>query len=343
MGYVDTPEVKKRHEKTVWWCAVIILPIMISVHSVYGWVFGLQAGRPGWFNPIMAPYFVLGAIVSGFSAMIIILSIVRQSFPTWKKFFPARMFKGLGIFLGFVTFLYIYFLFSELFTGQYAPPEADLAVWNDILWGRFKMLTWTVLVGGLFIPFWILFIQGVVKKICSIPLTVTAAVLINLSLWSIRYLIVVPSFYHPHLPYRISIYNATFLEWTILGGLWVFGIFLFTLLLKLVPVIELPEDIPIKTGSKYVFLPLISLPRVFKKLLISSTFILGLGMMFYGFSTWNSDYAVIKWLIGIFALCVIPLEICLIVPLEEVVRKKKFFIPASSKGYSQSVQKYLIK
>ena len=343
IGYVDTPEVQKRHEKTVWWCAVIILPIMISVHSVYGWVFGLHAGRPGWFNPIMAPYFVLGAIVSGFSAMIIILSIVRKSFPSWKRFFPPQMFKGLGIFLGFVTFLYMYFLFSELLTGQYAPPEADLAVWNDVLWGRFKILTWSVLVGGLFIPFWILFIQGVSKKICSITLTVVASVLINISLWSIRYLIVVPSFYHPHLPYRVSIYKATFLEWTIVGGLWIFGIFLFAILLKMVPVIELPENIPVKTGSKYVFIPLISLPRFFKKLLIIFTFVFGIGMMVYGFSTWRLDYAPIKWLIGIFALCVIPLEICLIVPLEEVERKKRFFIPTSVNRYTKSVRKYLIK
>jgi len=133
------------------------------------------------------------------------------------------------------------------------------------------------------------------------------------------------------------------LEWTIVGELWVFGILFFSILLKMVPVIELPEDIPVKTGSKYVFMPLISLPRFFKKLLIISTFVFGLGMMVYGFSTWNHDYAPIKWLIGIFALCVIPLEICLIVPLEEVERKKKFFIPTSANRYTQSVRRYLIK
>jgi molybdopterin-containing oxidoreductase family membrane subunit len=84
IGYVDTPEVRERHNRTAWWCAVIILPIMVSVHSVYGYIFGMQGGRPGWFNPIMAPYFVLGAIVSGFSAMIIIAWIVRLVFPFWK-------------------------------------------------------------------------------------------------------------------------------------------------------------------------------------------------------------------------------------------------------------------
>ncbi|NIN64882.1 MAG: hypothetical protein GTO63_09305, partial [Anaerolineae bacterium] len=179
IGYTDTPRVRKTHDRTVWWCAVIILPIMVSVHSVYGWVFGLQPGRPGWFNPIMAPYFVLGAIVSGFSAMIIIVAIVRKLYG-WHKFIPDRTFKGLGIFLGFVTWLYMYFMFSEILTGQYAPPEAELALWNDYLWGRFAWLSWPTLIGGLLFPFWLLFIQGANRRICSVPLTVTAGVFINL-------------------------------------------------------------------------------------------------------------------------------------------------------------------
>lgn len=343
IGYVDTPEVKKRHNRTVWWCAVIILPIMVSVHSVYGWVFGLQAGRPGWFNPIMAPYFVLGAIVSGFSAMIIIVAITRLAFPSWKRFLPPRMFKGLGTFLGFVTWLYMYFLFSELLTGQYGPPEADYSVWSDILWGRFSVFTWIVLVCGMFIPFWMLFIQGVNRKICSISLTVIAAVMINVALWSIRYLIVVPSFYHSHLPFKIASYQATFEEWTILGGTWIFAILFFTILLKLVPVIELPEDYPVKTGGKYVFMPLLAVPQILKKLLISATAIFGLGMMAYGFSTWQYDYAPVKWLIGIFSLCTIPLEVCIFVPREEMERRKIFFAAASVRRYGQSVHTYLIK
>ncbi|MFQ5803842.1 MAG: NrfD/PsrC family molybdoenzyme membrane anchor subunit [Candidatus Methylomirabilales bacterium] len=342
VGYVDTPEVRERHNRTVWWCAVIILPIMVSVHSVYGWVFGLQAGRPGWFNPIMAPYFVLGAIVSGFSAMIIIAAIVRRAFPTWKTFLPPRMFKGLGIFLGFVTWLYMYFLFSELLTGQYGPPEADHSVWSDILWGRWRAFTWIVLVGGMFIPFWMLFVQGVNRKICSIRLTVTAAVMINLALWSIRYLIVVPSFYHPHLPYKIAPYRPTFEEWTVLGGTWIFAILFFAILLKLVPVIELPEDVPVKTGHRYVLFPLIAVPRMGRTLLITATAIFGLSMMAYGFSSWQYDYAPVKWLIGIFSLCAIPLEICLVLPREEMERKTIFFPSTSVQRYSQSARTYLV-
>ncbi|MDH4032545.1 MAG: polysulfide reductase NrfD, partial [candidate division Zixibacteria bacterium] len=323
IGYQDTPKVRERHERSVWWSAVIILPIMVSVHSVYGYVFGLQAGRPGWFNPILAPYFVLGAIVSGFSAMIIIAAIVRKTFP-WKQFLPPRMFKGLGVFLGFVIWLYMYFLFSEILTGQYSPPEADNNVWSDILWGRFAILTWCALLGGLLIPFAALFIQGVTKRICSVALTVTAAVMCNIGLWCIRYLIVVPTFYHPHLPYRITPYVPTLEEGIVMGGTWVFAILFFSVLLKIVPVIELPEDTPIRTDSRFVLFPWITLPGRLKNLIIAGVTLFSVAMVVYGISTWQGDYAPLKWLTGIGLICIVPLLISVLIPREECARPPSF-------------------
>ena len=341
IGYQDTPEVRERHDRSIWWCAVIILPIMVSVHSVYGYVFGLQAARPGWFNPILAPYFVLGAIVSGFSAMIIIAAIVRLVFP-WKEFLPPRMFKGLGIFLGFVICLYMYFMFSEILTGQYSPPEADRAVWSDILWGRFRVLTWLTLIGGLFIPFVMLFIQGVNRKICSITLTVAAAVMTNIGLWCVRYLIVVPSFYHPHLPYEIAPYVPTFAEWAVIGGTWVFAVLFFAILLKTLPVIELPESIPVQTNRRFVFIPRIVLPGAVKTLLMAGTFVLAAGLVVYGITTWRGDYAPLKWLAGISIVCLIPLEACLVIPRRELSRPP-LFPHARADRYITSASRWLVR
>jgi molybdopterin-containing oxidoreductase family membrane subunit len=310
IGYNDSPGVRAIHDRTVWWCAVIILPIMVSVHSVYGWVFGLQPGRPGWFNPIMAPYFVLGAIASGFSAMIIVVAIIRKVYG-WQEIIPDRTFKGLGIFLGFVTWLYMYFLFSELLTGQYAPPEADYALWNDVLWGRFAHVTWPTLIAGFFLPFWLLFIQGCNPRICSMPLTIGAAAFINAALWMIRFLIVVPTFYNPHLPYRIAVYTPTFVEIFVMLGTWLFAIFFFSILLKICPVVELPEDIDIRGEEDFVLFPRLEVPGFVKRGLMVGTLAAGIAMMIFGFATWSHDYAPVKWLTGIFLLCALPLEACL--------------------------------
>lgn len=309
IAYSDSEGSRRTHDRVVWWCAVIILPIMVSVHSVYGYVFGLQAGRPGWYNPFLAPYFVLGAIVTGFSAIIVVVAILRRVF-RWQEYFPPRMFKGLGIFLGFVTLLYLYFFFSEQLTGQYNAPAAERAVSNDLLWGRFAWLTWSSVVGGLVIPFWALFIQGATPGFSSIPLTVACAILINVALWIKRFLVVVPSFYHPYLPYKVADYTPTLLEWTVMGGTWVFAIFSLSILVKLLPVVEIPPGFPLK--KNYAFQPGLVVSPAEKAVVVLLTVLAGIGMIAYGFATRDLDYAPVKWLTGILLLCAVPLEICLI-------------------------------
>ncbi|MFQ5866156.1 MAG: hypothetical protein ACE5IW_13120, partial [bacterium] len=195
-----------------------------------------------------------------------------------------------------------------------SAPEAEHSVWTDYLWGRFAPLTWPTLIGGLLFPFFLLFVQGCNPKICSIGLTVTAAILINLALWMIRYLIVVPSFYHPLLPYRVAPYMPTINELIVMLGTWIFAILFFTFLIKWLPVIELPESYEIKNGERYVFLHRIEVPAIVKKLLVLGTVLLGISLMVWGFATWMHDYAPVKWLTGIFLLCLVPLQICIVQP-----------------------------
>jgi len=326
LGYSDTPQSRQTHERVVWWLAVIILPIMVSVHSVYGYIFGLQAGRPGWFNPFQAPYFVLGAIVTGFSFVIIVLAILRQAFH-WQEVFPPRVFKGLGIFLGFVTWLYLYFLFSEWLTGTYAPPAAERMVFNDILFGRFAKITWPATILGMVIPFWIFFIQGANPRICSVKLTLLGAVPVFISMWIWRYLIVVPSFYHPHLPYKIAPYTPTFFDWSLIAGSFMFCTFLYTIMVKLVPVLELPEEIRLP-AQEYRLVARTPTPyeglrealAIFKKITIPLTILAGLGLIAMGIMTRENPPAPAIWVLGIVVLWTLPLQICVLPRREPAYR-----------------------
>jgi molybdopterin-containing oxidoreductase family membrane subunit len=308
LGYHDDSASRARHARVVWWMAVIIIPIMVSVHSVYGYIFGLQAGRPGWFNPFQAPYFVLGAIVSGFSAMIVVLAVIRKAFG-WDEIFHPRIFKGLGIFLGFVTLLYMYFLFSEYLTGLYASPHAERIVFHDLIFGRFALLLWTALLGGMVLPFALLFIQGVNRGICSVGLTVGAALLINLSLWTTRGLIVVPSFYHPHLSWPKVPYVPTFAEWSmVIGSVFLFG-FLLLVMVKLLPVLELSEEVAMEEQARPHPMP------VWKKVAVGSSLTAGVGLIAFGVS--HRDFAEIYhspvfWLAGIVVLWSVPFQICVL-------------------------------
>ena len=241
LGYEDTQEVRDRHEHTLFWLAICLIPIMISVHSVYGLFFGMLPGKGGWSNPLQAPYFVLGAIVSGFSAVIIVAAILRWVY-SWKEIFPDRVFKVFGIFLAFVVFLYLYFMLAEQLTAQYSNLHAEQGVSTSLLTGEFSEIFWPTTIFGLLLPFTYLFIQGVRRNYTSVVLTTVAAVLINIALWIKRFLIVVPGYYQHHLPLpRPSVpYSPTFTEGVVTFGSYAFAVFAFVLLMGLVPMVEMP-------------------------------------------------------------------------------------------------------
>ncbi|HEY7724389.1 MAG TPA: NrfD/PsrC family molybdoenzyme membrane anchor subunit [Anaeromyxobacteraceae bacterium] len=314
LGYTDTPEERHAHERVVRWCAVIILPIMVSVHSVYGFVFGLNPGRPGWFNPFQPPYFVLGAIVTGFSGVVVVAAALRSIYG-WQEVLPHRMFKGLGVFLGFVTLLYLYFLFAEILTGVYSPPEAEHGVFQDLLFGRFARIAWTATLGGMVVPFWILFVQGAHPRICRTWVVVVAAAPIFVAMWCWRYLITVPSFFHGHLPYRVVEYAPTPFDWSLVAATYAFCTFFYIALVKLLPILELPEEFVPERPALPARIPEYR-RRLFargKRAAVWSTVLLGAGLIAYGVSTRHDIRAPSPaiWIAGILALWTVPLQICL--------------------------------
>lgn len=307
LGYEDTAPTRALHERTLWWMAVLLLPIMVAVHSVYGLIFGIQAARPGWSNPLQAPYFVLGAIVSGFSAIILVAALLRWLF-RWEAELPARMFKGLGIFLGFVVLLYGYFVFTEQLTANYAAPTRELEVSRELLGGRFAVGFWPVVVIGLVVPFAALFIQGVTRRLVSIPLTVTAAALVNAAMWAKRFLLVVPTFSHPHLPLHAAQYTPTRFElWMVIVGTWGTALLVFTLLVKLLPTLELADataPLPASAVAPWY-------ASSVRRFAFWGTAAAGLALIAVGVGEHRLVGASALWVTGILFLISLPLQICL--------------------------------
>ena len=107
-------------------------------------------------------------------------------------------------------------------------------------------------VGLIVISFGILFGQFVRHKY-SIPLIVTAGVLVNLAAIGKRFLIVVPSQTHGSLlPYNVGVYNPTWVEYSIILGMFALGTLAYLLFVKVFPIMEIPESgkIERKEGGK---------------------------------------------------------------------------------------------
>jgi molybdopterin-containing oxidoreductase family membrane subunit len=306
-GYDGTRGERERHERTLFWLAIVLIPIMVSVHSVYGLFFGLLSSKAGWFNPLQAPYFVLGAVVSGFSAIIVVAALLRRAFG-WQDVLTDRLFRSFGLFLAFVVFLYLYFLVSEHLTAQYFPGTAEKAVSDSLLFGRFAPAFWLTVAVGLLLPFAYLLSQGIRNNAMNTGGTAAAALLINIAMFFKRVLLVVPAQYHTHLPLprEPALYSPSHAEIVIALGSYTFSALVFIGLLKLFPVIELPVTAEEDTEAFQPRRSSIRIPVILVSLLA------GLSMIAWGIATRNADFAPLKWLIGLLLLVAIPLENCLI-------------------------------
>jgi molybdopterin-containing oxidoreductase family membrane subunit len=307
LGYQNTPNEYKRHDKVLFWLALCLIPIMISVHSVYGLLFGMISAKVGWYNPLQAPYFVLGAIVSGFSAIIAIAAILRRLYD-WKSLLPDRIFQVFSIVLAFVVFLYLYFMLSEHITAQYLPKTGERAVSDALLTGRFSVLFWITTIVGLVLPLGYVVVKTLRKTEINIGMLAGAAILINVALWLKRYLLVVPTQYEPHLLTARPLieYIPTHTEWIVVLGSYIAATLVFMWLMRLLPIIEFPVDSNIDTDS----LPTVKSPS--RRIVTWLSLFLGLAMIFWGVVARESDYAPVKWLMGIIFLLIIPLSNCLI-------------------------------
>ena len=233
------PNERERIERIVWWASVFNFPIMVMVHTTVGWIFGLMVSRPGWYSSIMGPYYVAGAVLSGVASVVVVAAIYRRLFG-WQEYIKPKVFRGLGRFLSWMSIIYIYFMLAEFITVKYASPTAELKV--SMAWSNFEFawLYWFQVV-ALLVAFTIFFVNVVFPRLFRIGTTVFACVVVVITLWLTRFLIVVPSLTRPYLPYPAGSYTPTWVEWSIVGGTFVTVALLFVLFTKFFPIIPLTE------------------------------------------------------------------------------------------------------
>ncbi|OGT25319.1 MAG: hypothetical protein A2Z17_04520 [Gammaproteobacteria bacterium RBG_16_66_13] len=321
LGYTDTEQERRTHERVLWWLALIILPIMVSVHSVYGMIFGVTAAKAGWYNPLQSPYFVLGAIVTGFAALILIAALLAKVYG-WRDFMSPLAFRWLAIVLGFVTFLYIYFYTSEIIVGIYGWPKAEHEVTHSVILGRFGWLFWPNVIVGYLLPFAILFVVFVSRtwgRILSLTPLIIAAALLLVSTWIGRFLIVIPTYFEPRLPYQIQPYFPTVFEWAITFFSYAFAITFFVVLLKLIPVLEFPQGPAPEIRKEFTLrLPFQEVSQGAKNAILLLTVLVGTSLVAQGLYAGVTGPgrpeggASAMWVIGLLILLTLPLTLCLI-------------------------------
>jgi Ni/Fe-hydrogenase subunit HybB-like protein len=238
-GYQDTDKQRRIDRRVTFWLAITILPMLVIAHSTVGFVFGLQAGRPGWFGTLQAPGFVVLAGVSGIGNLIMLSAIVRSATRT-KSRITVDAFAWLGKLLLGLLITYLYFTAVEILTITYQPGASELSLSEALLSGTYAWIFWGAiasLVAAAVLLIW----QALTRK-WSITLVVATGVLVNIGAVAKRYLIVVPSQTHGQLlPYSTGTYTPNWVEWAIVLGLFSLGALMIGVFMKIFPIVPLEE------------------------------------------------------------------------------------------------------
>jgi len=212
---------------------IAVIPIAVSVHTVVSWVFGMQT-QPMWHSSIFAPYFVTGAIYSGIATIIVVTIVLRKVYHLENYMTPYH-FNNMGLLLLVFTLLWAYFTFAEYLTAGYGGDSYELAVLWSKLAGKYAPLFWLMVTLCFVIPFPIL----VFKR--SIPGLLISSISIIIGMWLERFLIIIPSFSQPRLPYARGAYSPSWVEWSLTAGLFAGFSLAFVLFSKFFPVISIWE------------------------------------------------------------------------------------------------------
>ncbi len=227
-----------RHQSAYLLLAGLATPLVVSVHSVVSFDFAI-AIVPGWHSTIFPPYFVAGAIYSGF-AMVLTLVIPLRRLYGMKAFithrhleYMAKIMLATGLMVGYG---YVMETFMAFYSGD--PFESYMMI--NRMSGPYAPVYWTLITCNLVLPqvLWLKRVRA------STVLLFIVSIIVNIGMWLERYVIVVTSLHRDFLPSSWGMFHGTVWDWATLAGsmgLFVALLFLFVRLLPMITMFEVKE------------------------------------------------------------------------------------------------------
>ncbi len=235
MGWVGSARHWARHESLSLILAGLAAPLVLSVHSIVSMDFATSV-IPGWHTTIFPPYFVSGAIFSGF-AMVLTLMIIARKAMNLEDFITIGHVESMNkIIIATGSIVGVAYL-TELFVAWYSGVEYEQYAFlnratGPYWWAYAIMMTCNVITPQLF---WFRKIRR------NLAATFIISIFVNIGMWFERFVIVVTSLHRDYLPSSWTMYKASLVE----VGLYVFtlGLFftLFLLFIRVFPVIAISE------------------------------------------------------------------------------------------------------
>jgi molybdopterin-containing oxidoreductase family membrane subunit len=215
--------------------AGLATPLVLSVHTVVSFDFTI-AIVPGWHSTFFPPYFVAGAIYSGF-AMVLALAIpLRAAYGLQGLITDKHLDNSAKVMLA-TGLIVAYAYMLETFTAWYSGNVyEEAAIWHRMT-GPYAVSYWALITCNIIAPQFLWF-----RKVRSNPVMLfISSIVVLIGMWLERYVIIVSSLAQDFLPSSWSNFHATRWDWaTYVGTIGLF-LFLFFLFIRLLPMISIFE------------------------------------------------------------------------------------------------------
>ncbi len=235
LGWKNTDREWRHFAKMYMFLAAFSTPLVLSVHSVVSFDFAM-ALTPGWHTTIFPPYFVGGAIFSGFAMVWTILIPIRKWW-NLEHYVTLNHLDATAKVVLFTSLMVGSGYLSEFFIAWFSgvAPEQEY-FWNRVF-GQWWWAGWILLLCNMIFPL-SLFSQ----KLRRNPVWLwILSIIINIGMWYERFVIVVPSLSHEFEPWQWSGYAPSWIDMCFLLGSFGWFFMWFLLFIKQMPVIAIAE------------------------------------------------------------------------------------------------------
>ncbi len=240
LGWRGTARNWNHYEMVYMLLAGLSTPLVLSVHSIVSFDFAV-ANLPGWHTTIFPPYFVAGAIFSGFGMVVTLMVIVRKLVPVFKDYITMDHMEAMNKIIMATGLMVGYAYGSEFFIAWYSGNVYEQYAFINRAVGPYAWAYWIMICCNVVIPqaFWWK------KARRSIPIMFVISIFVNIGMWFERFVITVTSLHRDFLPSNWGMFEMTFYDFGALFGSFGMFLFLFLLYIRLLPAISIAEVKPV--------------------------------------------------------------------------------------------------
>jgi molybdopterin-containing oxidoreductase family membrane subunit len=235
LGWRGSARQWHRYERAYLILAALATPLVLSVHSVVSFDFAVSQ-IPGWHTTIFPPYFVAGAIFSGF-AMVVTLMVPARAYFGLKDLVTIRHLENMNKIILATSCMVGYAYAVEFFMAWYSGSMYEFFAFVNRAGGPYRTAYWTMVICNVVIPqlFWL-------KRVRTTPWMMwLVAIAVNVGMWMERFVIIVTSLSRDFLPSSWGMFIPTWVDVAMFVGS--FGLFmmLFLLFCRFLPMVAMAE------------------------------------------------------------------------------------------------------